>query len=574
MRKVRVAKGTDERDVPLEGSLLVGRDARCDIQDSDPELSRRHAEFVVKGRDIVVRDLNSRNGIRVNGVRMQEAVLRPGDVVQVAKLRMKYVDDALDEETQHGSDESDERTVVMPPPAASHRPPPAAPERSSPAVRQESPAPSPGPVAAPAASQSDDKTMLLSSPPKPGPVAAAPKPAPPPAASAKRGASWGARVLIQTLMLAIVVFLMTWVPMVILHGRLLNETAFARASALAQWLASEAAANLAAGGKGLADVGVRVAKEPGVVAYLIVSPKGDVWAPTARAREPVTKLPGIGVAPSEIFRMRAEWNGDLLEVALPVAVGDDPRVAVAALTFRPSTAPGGTSSAFLLGPILVATLVLGWLVAVGLRRRTLAALTRFNEDVELLLGGQLTSVADPMGTKPTKELADLVNHLVSRGRTGESSGTGRGTMEMAPPPRSPSAPGSDRGASATPGSRSREAPKAPGPEPPTPPPPALAQECHVVASATFRVVEASPTCGDILGIPPEALVGRHVLDAIPDKGVLDAILKCLSKLPAGGEERMTVALEGRPFRLSIMVGRPAKDQPITITFTRVDGERT
>ena len=158
MRKVRVVKGTDERDVPLEGSLLVGRDARCDITDSDPELSRRHAEFVVKGRDIVVRDLNSRNGIRVNGVRVQEAVLRPGDVVQAAKLRMKYVVDALEEETQHALDDPNERTVVMPPPAspplpAPPLPPPPAPPPvvRPPAVPQKWPAPSPAPVAVPAA---------------------------------------------------------------------------------------------------------------------------------------------------------------------------------------------------------------------------------------------------------------------------------------------------------------------------------------------------------------------------------------------------------------------------------------
>jgi hypothetical protein len=44
-------------------------------------------------RDATVRDLDSRNGILVNGVKIRESKLRNGDVVQVGHLQVRYVDE-------------------------------------------------------------------------------------------------------------------------------------------------------------------------------------------------------------------------------------------------------------------------------------------------------------------------------------------------------------------------------------------------------------------------------------------------------------------------------------------------
>jgi hypothetical protein len=82
-----------ERERLLVGTMTVGRDTRCDISDADPLLSRRHAEFVCRPDSLLVRDLNSRNGIAVNGAKVKEAVLRPGDVVKIARLVMTYLGD-------------------------------------------------------------------------------------------------------------------------------------------------------------------------------------------------------------------------------------------------------------------------------------------------------------------------------------------------------------------------------------------------------------------------------------------------------------------------------------------------
>ena len=77
--------------------MTVGRDPGCDISDSDPRLSRRHAEFVATANGLVVRDLESRNGVRVNGRTVQEATLSPGDLVEIAHLAVRFFDDAPEE---------------------------------------------------------------------------------------------------------------------------------------------------------------------------------------------------------------------------------------------------------------------------------------------------------------------------------------------------------------------------------------------------------------------------------------------------------------------------------------------
>jgi hypothetical protein len=92
-KRLLVRDQRGERERLLVGTMTVGRDTRCDISDADPLLSRRHAEFVCRPDSLVVRDLNSRNGISVNGVKVQEAVLRPGDVVKIARLVMTYLGD-------------------------------------------------------------------------------------------------------------------------------------------------------------------------------------------------------------------------------------------------------------------------------------------------------------------------------------------------------------------------------------------------------------------------------------------------------------------------------------------------
>jgi hypothetical protein len=92
-RRLIVNDGQRERELLLVGTIVVGRDPACDVsEDGDSLLSRRHTEFVAGPDGVLVRDLGSRNGTFVNGVRIAEGPIRAGDVVHIGHLRVRYVE--------------------------------------------------------------------------------------------------------------------------------------------------------------------------------------------------------------------------------------------------------------------------------------------------------------------------------------------------------------------------------------------------------------------------------------------------------------------------------------------------
>ena len=93
-RRLIVSGAGRARELILVDTLVVGRDPECEISDiNDPLLSRRHAVFVASADAAIVRDLGSRNGILVNGMKTPEARLRSGDVVQAGHLQVKFIDE-------------------------------------------------------------------------------------------------------------------------------------------------------------------------------------------------------------------------------------------------------------------------------------------------------------------------------------------------------------------------------------------------------------------------------------------------------------------------------------------------
>src|SRR5271166_4121010 len=67
--------------------LLVGRHQECDIQLPSRKISRRHCCIAQVNDYLVVRDLASTNGIRINGVRVLEGCLRVGDELTIGNYR-------------------------------------------------------------------------------------------------------------------------------------------------------------------------------------------------------------------------------------------------------------------------------------------------------------------------------------------------------------------------------------------------------------------------------------------------------------------------------------------------------
>ena len=74
--------------------FVIGREAACDLAIEDGTVSRRHAAIRREGGRFSVRDLGSRNGIRVQGKKTDGAEIRHGDIVHVGSVQIRFVSDA------------------------------------------------------------------------------------------------------------------------------------------------------------------------------------------------------------------------------------------------------------------------------------------------------------------------------------------------------------------------------------------------------------------------------------------------------------------------------------------------
>jgi hypothetical protein len=70
--------------------VVLGRSRDCDIQVEDANVSRRHAELRQEGATYWIVDLDSTNGIEVNGRRVKRAKLEPGDTFTVGETEVTF----------------------------------------------------------------------------------------------------------------------------------------------------------------------------------------------------------------------------------------------------------------------------------------------------------------------------------------------------------------------------------------------------------------------------------------------------------------------------------------------------
>jgi pSer/pThr/pTyr-binding forkhead associated (FHA) protein len=75
--------------------LLFGRHEECDVQLNSKKVSRRHCVLAQVHDYLVVRDLGSTNGVRINGQRVAEGKLRAGDELQVGNFKYQVCSDPL-----------------------------------------------------------------------------------------------------------------------------------------------------------------------------------------------------------------------------------------------------------------------------------------------------------------------------------------------------------------------------------------------------------------------------------------------------------------------------------------------
>ncbi len=72
--------------VRLSGDVVrIGRDSANEIAIREVNASRHHAEFFLREGSYYIRDLGSTNGTKLNGVAIEESILKPGDQIAIGE---------------------------------------------------------------------------------------------------------------------------------------------------------------------------------------------------------------------------------------------------------------------------------------------------------------------------------------------------------------------------------------------------------------------------------------------------------------------------------------------------------
>lgn len=73
-------------------TAILGRTGENDLKVDHHSISRNHAKIVVKDGQVRMVDLQSKNGIRVNGEYWEESTLKSGDIIELGKVQFRFVE--------------------------------------------------------------------------------------------------------------------------------------------------------------------------------------------------------------------------------------------------------------------------------------------------------------------------------------------------------------------------------------------------------------------------------------------------------------------------------------------------
>lgn len=123
MPKLQVLSGTmagQSYELKVD-KTTVGRVEDNSFPIAEPSVSSHHCEIILSGVDVIVKDLNSTNGSFINGEKIEEAVLKPGQTLRLGQVELRL----------------DDGTPLPPPSAAANKPAAAPPPASGAKPRQD-----------------------------------------------------------------------------------------------------------------------------------------------------------------------------------------------------------------------------------------------------------------------------------------------------------------------------------------------------------------------------------------------------------------------------------------------------
>jgi pSer/pThr/pTyr-binding forkhead associated (FHA) protein len=98
-------------------AVLIGRSRSCDLSLRSPAASRRHAEIVLAASGWLVRDLDSTNGTFVNGERVRERLLCPGDRIEIGSDAITFCEVGVELDARDGGAAGEAQTMMTERPA-------------------------------------------------------------------------------------------------------------------------------------------------------------------------------------------------------------------------------------------------------------------------------------------------------------------------------------------------------------------------------------------------------------------------------------------------------------------------
>lgn len=105
----------DGPDIDLnQAMIVVGRHPACDARLDSLRVSRHHCCMTHTNGELLIRDLGSTNGIRINGQRVEIGRLKPGDELSIAHIRYRLDDGAGHDKTLADSSSDPMRMSLEP----------------------------------------------------------------------------------------------------------------------------------------------------------------------------------------------------------------------------------------------------------------------------------------------------------------------------------------------------------------------------------------------------------------------------------------------------------------------------
>jgi pSer/pThr/pTyr-binding forkhead associated (FHA) protein len=92
---VVLSAGLHGRTHEIVDKTTIGRVEDNSFQIAEPSVSSHHCEVLLRGNDVVVKDLNSTNGTFISGEKISESVLKPGQTLRLGQIELQLLTEGM-----------------------------------------------------------------------------------------------------------------------------------------------------------------------------------------------------------------------------------------------------------------------------------------------------------------------------------------------------------------------------------------------------------------------------------------------------------------------------------------------